>query len=95
MPNPVLDARLPPLLEIHEPTRQQVRRITRRTTLCPRCRKPLTADDLCFAAGHDHHRSCAEMWNAQITSVHEELLAQDAAQAEDEAWTTSEPVTTP
>ena len=79
----VIDDRLPPLLEIDEPNRQQARRITRRPTPCSKCWRPLVADDLCFADGKDAHRSCAEIWNAELLNGWEILKAQDARDAEE------------
>lgn len=77
-----LDPRLPPLVEIREPTRQQTRRITRRVTPCGKCRRPLTADDICFADGQDAHRSCAEHWNYELFEGFDTLNAQDLAASE-------------
>lgn len=77
----VIDSRLPALAEIEEPNRQQLRRIARRRTPCAKCRRPLTADDVCFADGKDVHRFCAETWNAEILGAWDELKAQDASQA--------------
>jgi hypothetical protein len=77
-----LDDRLPPLVEIIEPNRQQTRRITRRKTPCGKCFRPLTAEDLCFADGKDAHRSCAELWNHEIFDGWDTLKTQDAAEIE-------------
>lgn len=74
-----LDDRLPPLVDITKPNRQQSRRITRRQTPCGKCFQPLTAADLCFADGKDAHRSCAEHWNHQIFDGWDILKAQDLA----------------
>lgn len=85
-----LDDRLPPLVEIDEPNRQQCRRITRRLTPCAKCFQPLTAEDVCFADGKDCHRSCAEMWNHELFDGWDTLKAQDAAElAEAEAQAAS------
>lgn len=84
----VIDERLPPLVEITDPTRQQVRRISRkgtaRPTPCVKCRRPLTPEDVCFADGRDAHRSCAELWNYELLEGWEILKAQDVAAAEDD-----------
>lgn len=79
-----LDRRLPPLVEIDEPTRQQKRRVTRRFTPCVKCFQPLTADDCCFTDGKDAHRSCGERWNAELFDGWGTLTAQDATEAEQE-----------
>ena len=73
-----LDPRLPTLLEITEPTRQQIRRVERTVTPCNKCRQPLSADDVCFGDGMDLHRSCAEMWNFEIFAGFDILTAQDS-----------------
>lgn len=78
-----IDERLPPLLEIDEPNRQQARRVTRTHTACVKCFRPLHADDLCFADGKDCHRSCAEMWNYELLNGWEILKAQDAVAVEE------------
>jgi hypothetical protein len=79
------DDRLPELVEIEEPNRQQSRRITRRQTPCAKCRHVLTADDLCFANGQDAHRSCAELWNHTIFDAWDELIEQDRVADEKQA----------
>jgi hypothetical protein len=80
-----LDPRLPCLVEIKDPIRQQIRRITRRSTPCVKCHRPLTPDDLCFADGHDAHRSCAEIWNFELFDSHGQLMDQDRAEIEAQA----------
>ena len=70
----VLDERIPlQLLEIREPSRQQIRRALRGHVPCIACRGPLTADDCCFADGQDAHRHCAEEWNQAIFEMAEKL----------------------
>jgi hypothetical protein len=78
-----LDDRLPPLVEIDEPNRQQLRRVGRKPVPCAKCLRSLTPEDACFAAGRDAHRSCAEVWNFTLFESWDELKAQDlAAEAE-------------
>lgn len=79
----VIDERLPALVEIDEPNRQQSRRVERTSTRCGKCYQPLSADDLCFADGRDAHRSCAEWWNAELLDGWAILKAQDAAAVEE------------
>lgn len=79
------DQRLPPLAEIEEPNRQQLRRIARRSTPCGKCHLPLAVDDACFADGQDAHRSCAEVWNHTIFDAWDELVEQDRLADEKEA----------
>ena len=70
-----LDERIPlQLLEITEPTRQQIRRAERgRAATCLACGAPLLPDDCCFAEGHDAHRSCAEGWNQALFDMLDQL----------------------
>lgn len=75
-----IDPRLPQLLEIEEPNRQQKRRIERQPTRCWRCGDLLSADDVCFAEGKDAHRSCAELFNYEILDGLALLRTQDENQ---------------
>lgn len=84
-----VDHRLPPLIEIDEPNRQQLRRADRGQARCSKCYRPCAPDDVCFADGQDAHRSCVEMWNFELLAGLEILQSQDAATAaeEDTLWT--------
>jgi hypothetical protein len=73
----LVDSRLPALLEIDEPNRQQLRRAGRRQAKCWKCREECPPDDVCFADGKDAHRSCAEIWNAELLGALETLRTQD------------------
>lgn len=81
----VVDHRLPGLLEIDEPNRQQIRRSARGQARCTRCRTNCVPDDVCFADGQDAHRSCAESWNAELLDGWEVLKTQDAMAIEEAA----------
>lgn len=72
-----LDPRLPALLEIEEPNRQQVRRAERGQAKCSKCRGRCPADNVCFADGQDAHRSCAEIFNHEAFNAWDRLRAQD------------------
>lgn len=86
----LIDPRLPPLLEITEPIRQQIRRAGRGQARCTKCRQQCPPDDVCFADGQDAHRSCAEIWNAELLGAFETLKQQD-----EEALCAPKPSTTP
>jgi hypothetical protein len=73
-----VDDRLPPLLEIEDPNRQQLRRAGRGQARCRKCFELCPPDDVCFADGHDAHRSCAEIWNAELLGAWDVLKEQDA-----------------
>ena len=75
----ILDHRLPPIVRIEDPTRQQVRRVAKGNQRCGKCRQFLVVEDVCRADGRDSHRSCAEIWNREIREGAEILAAQDAA----------------
>lgn len=94
-----LDPRLPAVVSITEPTRQQRRLVARKAVPCALCRDVLTGDTVCLAAGRfDVHRSCAESWNAEIRKAAGELAEADAARAAKEAecqTTAQEPGETP
>lgn len=77
----LIDRRLPALLEITEPNRQQIRRAGRNQAKCRKCREYCLPDDVCFADGQDAHRSCAEIWNAELLGAWETLKEQDACAA--------------
>lgn len=91
----VIDSRLPPLLDIDEPNRQQMRRAERGQAKCIKCYRPCPADDVCFADGQDAHRSCAEMWNFEMFNGWEQFKAQDAEQAAREGTLWTLPSVTP
>lgn len=72
-----IDHRLPALLEISEPIRQQLRRAARWRATCSKCFVLCPPDDICFADGKDTHRSCAEIWNATLLEGWDQLRHQD------------------
>lgn len=80
-----LDPRIPPLVEIDEPTRQHLRRVARRRTPCARCGQSVTPETVVLVNGNrDGHRHCAEHWNAELFSAWDELRSQDQAAASEE-----------